>query len=179
MSLLLVAMLAGIQATTPLAATTASAPAEIETLVDNWDMENTTCGHHKAADSSETDDVEYHVVNNQSDVPLSRIELLGRHRDGHDDCDDSATGPIGWMAQVLTDGTVVFSAQTPEDMIERGQSRSGFMLHRRRGGDCCHRHHGYGPGTTIRDDDDGRDDCSCNNVAVAPASWSQAKVLYK
>jgi len=144
---------------------------------DTWDLRNETCRHGSDKTTSD-DEILFTIVNNNSDTPLSRVEIFSSH--GDDECNDSASAPVGWTAQVLLDGTVVFVAGSPADVLERGQEMHGFKVRRHRSGACCHRSSAYGPGTgRIRDDDDDRDDCACTNVAVAPASWGATKRLYR
>lgn len=158
-------------------------PSYVAGAGDTWDLENDSCGHHlvfRGGVIESVDEIDFHVTNNESDDPLSRIEIFtGRRRGG--DCDDTATAPAGWSAQIDLDGTVVFTAQSPSDVIDRGGRLYGFKVgHRGGSGDCCRRHRGYGPGlTTIHDDDDDREDCSCNQVGVAPVSWTAAKFLFR
>lgn len=185
MSFLLVAALLGGMATAaPTVSSAAPSPGYTAGAGDTWDLENDSCEHHLVArgDGIEAvDEINFHVVNNESDVPVTRIEIFSGRRGGdRDDCHDSASAPAGWTAMVELDGTAVFVAQSPADVIERGGRLFGFTLGRRSGGDCCHQHRGYGPGfTAIRDDDDRREDCSCNQVAVTPTSWTRAKFLYR
>ena len=182
--LLVAALLGGIGNTTPAVTAAAPDPSYVAGAGDTWDLENDTCQHrleYRGNVLQAVDEIDYHVVNHESDTPVTRIEILNGRRGGTGgDCHDSATAPVGWTAQVLLDGTVVFVAQSPADVIERGGQLYGFKVGRHSGGDCCHTHRGYGPGyLNIRDDDDNREDCSCNLVPVAPTSWSRAKILYR
>lgn len=185
MAILLVAALAGGLATAPPVVTAATpSPTYTAGVGDTWDLQNDSCERHLVLRGNvlaSVDEIDFHVENHDSDTPISRIEVFtGRRRDDGSDCHDSATAPAGWMAAVQLDGTAVFVAQSPSDVIERGGRLFGFKVGRRSGGDCCERHRGYGPGfSSIRDDDDDREDCSCNLVTVAPASWTQAKFLYR
>lgn len=183
--LLAAALLAGM--TTP-PAVTAAAPSSSYTagVGDTWDLQNDSCERRVVLRGNvleSVDEIDFHVENHESDTPIGRIEIFtGRRRgdDDRDDCHDSAAAPAGWLAQVELDGAVVFVAQSPADVIERGTRLFGFRVGRRSGGDCCHRHRGYGPGfSSIRDDDDDREDCSCNRVGVSATSWTQAKFLYR
>ena len=186
MSFLLVAALLGSIATMPPAVTAAAqSSSSVAGAGDTWDLENDSCGHHLVYRGNvvETvDEIDFHVTNNNSDTPIARVEIFtGRRGDGGDhDCDDSATAPAGWLGQVQTDGRVVFVAQSPSDVIEAGGRLFGFKVGHRGGSNCCRRHRGFGPGlSSIHDDDDDHEDCSCSQVAVAPTSWSGAKVLYR
>lgn len=177
--LLVAALLAGIGTTTPAVIAAAPDPSYVAGVRDTWDLENDSCERrlvYRGNVIEAVDEIDFHAVNNESDAPVTRIEI--RSSSGGD-CHDSAAAPAGWMAQVLLDGAVVFVAQSPSDVIERGGRLYGFKVRRHSGGNCCHRHRGYGPGSSIRDDDDDRDDCSCNQVSVAPTSWSRAKFLYR
>src|SRR5262249_18509730 len=152
---------------------------------DNWDMDSDDCEHHlvltKDGTLSSEDEIDYRVVNIQSDIPLSRIEVQGGSHGGEHvgDCDDDAEAPSGWNATIRLDGVVVFTALSPGDVIERGQSMNGFKI-RHHDGACCHEHHGYGPDTrAIHDDDDDHEDCTCAVVSTTPVSWSGAKRMFK
>lgn len=185
MSFLLVAALLGSMSTTPpVVAAGAPSPSYTAGAGDTWDLENDSCEHHVVLRGNvlqSVDEIDFHVENHESDAPITRIEIFsGQRRGDGGDCHDSATAPPGWIAQMQSDGAVVFSAQSPDDVIQRGGRLFGFKVGRRSGGDCCHRHRGYGPGSTrIPDDDDQREDCSCNLVGVTPTSWTQAKFLYR
>ena len=182
--LLVAALLGGLATTAPAVSAAAPQPSHSAGVGDTWDLQNDSCARQLVLRGSvlETvDEIDFHVENHASDVPISRIEVSsGRSAGGTGVCHDSATAPPGWMAQVQDDGTAVFVAQSPADVVERGGRLFGFKIGRRSGGDCCQRHRGYGPGfSTIRDDDDVREDCSCNLVSVTAASWTQAKFLYR
>jgi hypothetical protein len=163
----------------PLASAFAAAAAVSNPAIqtgDTWDVEDSHCGGDDA--SAPGTDIEFSVINNNSEIPVSEVQVLSG---GQGDCHDSAAAPFGWDATVQTDGTILYTAQTAADYIHAGQLLDGFGMGRhgdRR--DCCRRNRAYGPGeTSIHDDDDGRDHCYCSNVATAPLSWGNAKLIYR
>jgi hypothetical protein len=173
--LLFIAVIAAAPLSTALAvAASVSSPA-IQSG-DTWDVEESHCG---GGDSSVPGiDVDFSVINHNSDIPVSEVQVLSG---GQSDCHDSASAPVGWDATVQSDGTIVYTAQTAADFIHAGQLLDGFGMGRHGDHhDCCRRNRAYGPGeASIHDDDDNRDHCFCSNVATQPTSWANAKLIYR
>jgi len=161
-----------------LRAEAASGQAPIVQSDDTWDLDDDRCHGEDAASPSGVD-IEFRITNNVSDTPLCENQIQTGGRSG--DCHDSAAAPIGWTAAVETDGTIVYTAQSPADYIHAGQTLDGFGMGRHRDRDgCCRRHRAYGPGAVgIQDDDDGRDHCFSTHVSTAPATWGGAKQLFQ